>query len=76
MTRAKLNTFMQRLDKIGIEVDLLANYPWVYLHKVNGNVVEEKFMSNHGFTLAFITRDGLFSFTDTRKIFDTIRKYR
>lgn len=43
-------SFINRLKKIGIQVELVGNYPWVYLDKVNGKKVEGKFQADHGFT--------------------------
>lgn len=73
----QLNTFINRLRKIGITVQLIGNYPWIYLDKVNGKKVTEKFEANHGFTLAFlpVRRDMPFHFTDITEIFKIIRKY-
>lgn len=44
-----LNIFINRLKKIGITVELIGNYPWIYLDKVNSIKVEGKFEGNHGF---------------------------
>lgn len=70
----KLNTFVKRLNKINIQVELVGNFPWIYLNKVNGNQVKEKFMGDHGFTIGFLNES--FSFTDTQYIFKIIRKYK
>lgn len=74
----KISTFCERLQKIGITVEIFANYPWIYLDKVNGNVVKEPFFSNHKFTLAFsgVKRLQESSFTDITEIFKIIRKYK
>jgi len=48
-----ISSFVNRLEKIGINVELISNYPWVYLHKVNGRLVTEKYNSEHGFTIFF-----------------------
>lgn len=69
----KLKIFVNRLSNIGIEVKLIANYPWIYLDTINGIKVKEKFCSEHGFTVAFLNQD--FTFTDFNNIFKTIRKY-
>ena len=67
-----------RLLKIGITIEMVSNYPWIYLDKVNGNVVKEKYFANHGFTLGFNpARVGdVFSYTDLKEIFKIIRKYK
>jgi hypothetical protein len=72
-----INRLVPRLRKIGIDVELFGNYPWIYLDKVNGIKVKEKFCANHGFTIAFIPlNDEKMELTDIREIFKTIRKYK
>lgn len=73
-----LNILINRLKKIGIEIECYCNYPWIYLYKVNGNVIKEKYMAEHGFTIAFlpVRRDLPFHFTDISKIFKIIKKYK
>ena len=72
-----INRLVPRLRKIGIDVELFGNYPWVYLDKVNGNKVKEKFCANHGFTIAFIPlNDEKMELLDIREIFKIIRKYK
>jgi hypothetical protein len=34
--------FRERLKKIGIEIELEGNVPWIYLKSVNGNKVERE----------------------------------
>ncbi len=70
----KLTTFIRRLKKIGIEVELFGNYPWIYLDSVNGNKITEKLYSEHGFTVAFMNAG--IQFTDLTEIFKLIRKYK
>lgn len=74
----KLATFMGRLYRIGIDVELSGNYPWIYLDKVNGKRVTEKFEGNHGFTIMFvpIRKEQKAEFTDIKEIFKIIRKYK
>jgi hypothetical protein len=73
----KLNLFVKRLEKLGIRIDLIGNFPWVYLNKVNDKTVKEKFKSEYGFTITFLPhKNGQeLEFTDIREIFKTIRKY-
>lgn len=68
--------FVTRLRKIGIEVELVGNYPWIYLFSVNGKKVTEKFYSNHAFCafLAPATINGKWRFTDRRVVFKKIRQ--
>jgi len=67
-----------RLIKIGITIEMVSNYPWIYLDKVNGNVVKEKYFANHGFTIGFNPAKvgDVFSYTDLKEIFKIIRKYK
>lgn len=76
-TNQKINFFVERLQKIGIDVELAGNFPWIYLNKVNGKRVTEKLRAEHGFTIAFlpIRPDQKLKFTDTPEIFKIIRKY-
>ena len=73
----KIKIFVNRLKKLGIEVKLAGNYPWIYLDKINGKAVTEKFQANHGFTIAFlpIRKNQELKFTDISEIFKLIRKY-
>ena len=49
-----LEVFIKRMDKLGIKIELVGNYPWIYIDKINGEKVKEKFQGNHGFTIAFL----------------------
>lgn len=49
----KLDIFCSRLKAIGVDVELIGNYPWVYLKAVNGLPVKERYWGNHGFTIFF-----------------------
>lgn len=71
-----LDKLHRRLQKLDIKITCIGNYPWIYLDTVNGNKVTEKFIANHGFTIAMLVgRDGI-ELTDTKKIFEIIRKYK
>jgi hypothetical protein len=72
-----IKIFGDRMRKIGIEVLFAGNVPWIYLYKVNGNLVKEKFMSEHGFTAAFmpVAANKPTYFTDIGELFKIIRKY-
>lgn len=73
----KLTVLTNRLEKIGITIELFGNYPWVYLHSINGKRVTERYEANHGFTIAWMPiRSGQsIEFTDLSHIFKTIRNY-
>lgn len=74
----KINIFIKRLQKIGINIELFGNYPWIYIDKINGTKVTEKFQANHGFTIAFLPINSTqeLEFTDIPEIFKLIRKYK
>ncbi len=73
----KITVFVERLQKLDIEVKLGGNYPWIYIDYINGKRVTEKFQANHGFTLAFtpIKKGQELKFTDIKEIFKLVRKY-
>ena len=75
-----LNRLVPRLRKIGINIEMAGNYPWIYLEKVNGNRIkkDDYFHGNHGFTIAFlpIRKDQVMELTDIREVFKIIRIYR
>jgi len=78
MSRSKIARLVERLAKIGINIKLAGNYPWIYLTSINGKIVTEKRDSNHGYNIAFEgTKPGhpYYRFTDIRKTFKLIRKY-
>ena len=78
-TGDKIKVFVERLKKIGIDVKLSGNYPWVYITEICGKRVTEKFYGNHGFTIIFlpVRNDSPPSdFTDIEEIFKLIRKYK
>ena len=49
-----VNNLHRRLRNIGIEIELTANFPFIYLYKVNGKLVTEKFDSEHGFVIMLL----------------------
>lgn len=71
-----IQSFINRLKKIGIEIQLLGNYPWVYLYTVNGKRVHGRLHGEHGFTVFFkATRPGQSDkITDIPIIFKKIRE--
>jgi hypothetical protein len=75
-----INRLVPRLKKIGIEVQLSGNVPWIYLDYVNGNRVkkEDFYLGNHGFTIAFypIKPGEVMELTDISRVFKIIRKYK
>jgi len=68
----KLTTFISRLAKIGVDVELSANIPWIYLKKVNGKSLTRKFHSEHAFTAFYLFWE--LKFTDRQEVFKEIRR--
>lgn len=76
MNSDTLTIFINRLARLGIEVTLVSNIPWIYFDKISGKRVTERFQGNHGFTIAFTPLRGqTMQFTDIGEIFRLIRKY-
>lgn len=75
-----LDILIERLNKIGIDIKLAGNYPWIYLETVNGNRIkkEDYYLANHGFTIAFMPMSDRekIEITDIKKTFEIIRKYK
>jgi len=73
----EIGVFINRLNKIGINIETVSNYPWVYLTKINNKPVEEKLYSEHGFTLAFLPLrvDQEIAFSNLEETFKLIKKY-
>jgi hypothetical protein len=77
----ELKVFRKRLKKIGIEIELRGNIPWIYLESVNGNKVkpEDWVNASHGYTIAWYPiRNGeevTINWQDIKKTFEIIRKY-
>ena len=71
-----INSFVNRLESIGITVKLSGNYPWIYLTSVNDITVTEKLFANHGWA-AFITpvNGDLMYMPNRRATFKLIREY-
>ncbi len=72
-----IKSFVERLKKLGITVELAGNFPWIYLEKINGKRVSERLYGNHGFTIMFSPSrvEHKVEFTDITEIFKLIRKY-
>ena len=78
LTGDNIKVFVERLKKLGIEVKLVGNFPWVYIDEICGIKVREKLYGNHGFTLIFLpgrTDSPPSEFTDITETFKLIRKY-
>jgi hypothetical protein len=72
-----LEKLVIRLEKIGIKIRIGSNYPWVYLHTVDGNRVDEIFCSEHYFCIGLMPMKlGQFKFNNLSEIFKVIRKYK
>ena len=78
----EVTKFRERLKKIGIEIELKGNAPWIYLESVNGNKVkpEDWLNANHGHCIAWFPKtihdDFKLNWYDIELTFNIIRKYR
>jgi hypothetical protein len=76
----EIEVFINRMRKIGIELKLVVNVPWIYLVSVNGNPVkEEDYSDNHGYTIAWYPvrlGDEPHLDSDLNRTFYIIRKYK
>ena len=70
-----IERFIRRMNKIGIDIGLIGNYPWIYLDTVNGKKVKGTFMANHGFTAFLLdVSTGTQHLPDRRMLFNKIRE--
>ena len=77
----EVEIFINRMKRIGIELELKANYPWIYLYSVNGNRVKQEDWSSYwGYTIAWLSIKpigaGVHLDEDIKRTFEVIRKYR
>lgn len=51
----QISIFVRRMKRIGITLELVGNYPWIYLDSVNGNRIkkEDYIYAHHGFTIGW-----------------------
>lgn len=75
----KLNKFINRLHKIGIEIilrpqQLSEKVTCIFIDKINNQEVKETYKSLQGFILCFKDEDET-NFTNLKEIFKLIRKY-
>lgn len=73
----ELNVFIDRMNRIGIQVELGANYPWIYLEKINGKRVIEKQHSEHGWTIALLSikKEDRIKFVNLKETLKLIKNY-
>lgn len=74
----KIDVFIERMRKVGVKIELVGNFPWIYLNKVNGKKVTEKFGAEHGFNVAYLNTKvkGNIDFVNIKETFKIIRKYK
>ena len=72
-----LERFINRISKLGIEIELDANIPWVYVKTINNKKVTEKSKSEYGFVIGYlpIRNNEDFVFSDLNEFIQLIRKY-
>lgn len=73
----EIQTFIRRMMKLGYKVELWFNYPWIYIEKINGNIVTEKNFSDHGWTLCLYPTmiNSKVNFINLSQTIKLIRKY-
>ena len=66
----------RKLRKLNIDVDFEYNVPWIYLARVNGVRVKERFNANHGFTAFYypVAANKSTHFSDLKYVFKKIRQ--
>ena len=66
------------MSRLGIDIELSSNLPWIYIHSINKKRVKERFKAEHGFTIAFypVRKNQELEFTDIKEIIKLIRKYK
>ena len=71
-----IERFVRRLNRLGIDVQLGYNVPWVYMEEINGIPVLERFQADHGFTAFFIPVNANMpmKFSDSKIVFKKIRQ--
>ena len=70
-----IGRFVRRMERLGIDIGLVGNYPWVYLDTVNGKNVKGTFAANHGFTAFTLDiNTGKHHIVDGRVLFNKIRE--
>jgi hypothetical protein len=78
----ELDVLVERLKKIGIEIQLTGNIPWIYLRSVNGNVIKQEDCKNAnwghciGWYPAFMYDEYHINWHDIKYTFELIRKYK
>ena len=79
MTQDPLSTLRQRMQRIGIEIEFVGNFPWIYLERINGiRIRQEDFTANHGFNIAWFgirNEDKIKLAEDPKTIIALIRRY-
>lgn len=69
----KLQTLVNRLNKIGVHIELMSDTPYIYLRKINGKIVREKLDPNYKVIIGKYNNN--IELTNISKLFEVIRKY-
>lgn len=70
----KLDNLISRLLKIGIDLKLVANVPWIYVDSINGIKIKETFESDYGFVLGYLSIKDSDDCTINKELFALIRR--
>lgn len=71
----ELDGIITKLHKAGVNIQLLINYPWVYIDKINNRKVIEKYNSEHGWVVGIYNKNK-FKIDNIKEFFNLIRKYK
>src|SRR5690606_19393714 len=71
-----IKSLQNKLEKIGIYIEIANNVPWIYIESVNGVKIKERFHGNHGFTAFYypVRNSRVSHFTDIKYVFTKIRQ--
>ena len=64
----EITKLVQRLERVGVKIELAGSLPCVYLASINGKPVKEHLSSEHGYTICYVTDSGNVIWTNTKLI--------
>lgn len=71
-----IEKLVKRLEKINVKIELVSNFPWIYIYSINNIIVKEKNKSEHGFVIGYHSlKDEAINLTYSKEMFKLIKKY-
>lgn len=69
--------FVERLRKLNIEIELVSNFPLVYITKINKKSVLENLNSEHGFVIGYFSHkeNWEYVFSNLKETFNLIKRF-